>query len=173
MLFRSYEYDKAGNVVRVTNQEGKELRLEYDYKNQEIRQIEIDGSVTRKFYNKNGFLEKIISPNQYKEEIDDGEGYEMIYDNQDRIIKIWNPDGKVIQKQRYDKAGRLERKEDGLGSGVHYTYDFGDRLIQLKTTGKATQEYEYDASGTIIGIKDGVGNRITYELDLWGRIFLN
>ncbi len=165
-----YEYDKAGNVVRVTNQEGKELRLEYDYKNQEIRQIEIDGSVTRKFYNKNGFLEKIISPNQYKEEIDDGEGYEMIYDNQDRIIKIWNPDGKVIQKQRYDKAGRLERKEDGLGSGVHYTYDFGDRLIQLKTTGKATQEYEYDASGTIIGIKDGVGNRITYELDLWGRI---
>ena len=112
---------------------------------------------------------KLVRPNQYDRNRDDGAGYLYAYDLQGRIRGITGPDGNLLQKNTYDRAGQLIRQVDSTGSGIEYTYNpAGDRVF-FKTTGGSTQEIEYDAQGNIVGVKDGNGNRTTYEPDAWGR----
>lgn len=49
-----FAYDKAGNLVEITDNQGRRTQVEYDLLNQEIRRVEKDGGVTRSFYDSNG-----------------------------------------------------------------------------------------------------------------------
>ena len=71
-----FSYDKAGNLVGITDSLGRRTVIEYDLLNREIRRIEKDGSVTRSFYDGNGRLSKVVRPNQYNAQADDGAGYQ-------------------------------------------------------------------------------------------------
>ena len=62
-----FGYDKAENLVEIQDNQGRKTTLEYDRLNREIKRIERDGSVTRSFYNPNGYLVRQIRPNQYQE----------------------------------------------------------------------------------------------------------
>ena len=49
-----FAYDKAGNLVEITDNQGRKTQVEYDLLNREIRRVEKDGGVTRSFYDSNG-----------------------------------------------------------------------------------------------------------------------
>lgn len=121
-----FSYDKAGNIICITDNQGRETRLEYDPMNREIRRIEKDGAVTRQIYDRNGQLSKVIRPNEYQAHGD--AGFVYTYDEEGRILTVI-------------------RTADAAGSGAGFTYDFGGRRTRVRTTGQASQEYEYDALG--------------------------
>ena len=99
-----------------------------------------------------------------------GAGYLYTYDLQGRVSKIIGPDGNILQKNIYDRVGRLLRQTDSMDSGMEYTYNYAGDSVYFRTTGGATQELVYDAQGNITGVIDGNQNHTHYELDDWGRI---
>lgn len=165
-----FAYDKAGNLVEITDNQGRQTVIEYDLLNREIRRIEKDGSVTRSFYDGNGRLSKVVRPNQYNAQADDGAGYQYTYDHRGQVLTVIGPDGHILQTNTYDADGRLLQQLDGLQSGAEFSYDLAGNRVKIKTSGGATQELEYDARGNIVGVVDGNQNRTTYRLDNWGRI---
>lgn len=165
-----FAYDKAGNLIEITDNQGRRTVIEYDLLNREIRRIEKDGSVTRSFYDGNGRLSKVVRPNQYNAQADDGAGYQYTYDHRGQVLTVIGPDGHVLQTNTYDADGRLLQQLDGLQSGAEFSYDLAGNRVKIKTSGGATQELEYDARGNIVGVVDGNQNRTTYRLDNWGRI---
>ncbi len=164
------DYDKAGNIICITDNQGGRTWMEYDLLNRETHVTEKDGGITRQFYGLNGNLVKLVRPNQYDRNKDDGAGYLYAYDQQGRICGITGPDGNIVQKNTYDRAGRLLRQTDGMDTGIEYAYNLAGDRTHFQTTGGATQELEYDAQGNIIGVVDGNRNKTHYELDDWGRI---
>ena len=165
-----FAYDKAGNPTCITDNQGRNTRMEYDAMNREIRRTEKDGSVTRNFYDRNGQLVKTIRPNAYAENQEQGAGYEYTYDAEGRVVTVIRPDGTIQESSVYDEEGNLIQTTDAAGSRVRYTYDFGGRQTEIRTGGQASQKYVYDAAGNIVGIEDGAGNHTGYALDAWGRI---
>ncbi|MDE6357797.1 MAG: hypothetical protein K2L15_04300, partial [Eubacteriales bacterium] len=138
--------------------------------NREIRKIEKDGSITRKYYNANGLLSKEIRPEQYNKEKDDGLGYQYNYNPMGQLITVVAPNGKVVQTNIYDAEGNILNQLDGEENKISFEYDFmGNRTI-IRTKGELKQRFEYDARGNIIEIMDGEKNETKYILDKWGRI---
>ena len=159
--------------MQITDNQGRVTRIEYDLLNREMRRTEKDGGVTRSFYNGNGWLSKVVRPNQYDAQMDDGMGVQYTYNAQGQILTVVGPDGKVLQINTYDAEGRLLEQLDGVGSGASFTYDFSGSRTHICTEGGTTQELQYDVRGNIVGVVDGNQNRTQYHLDSWGRIVGN
>ena len=165
-----FAYDKAGNLVEITDNQARRTRVEYDLLNREIRRIEKDGGVTRSFYDGNGNLSKVVRPNQYDPQADNGAGYQYTYDHKGRVLTVVGPNGHILQTNTYDGEGHLLQQLDGLQTGAEFTYDLAGNRTYIKTSGGASQKLAYDARGNIVGVEDGNQNRTTYRLDAWGRI---
>lgn len=45
-----FDYDKARNLVGITDNQSRKIAIEYDLMSHKIKRIERDGSVTRQFY---------------------------------------------------------------------------------------------------------------------------
>ena len=165
-----FTYDKAGNIVKVTDTNDAKEIYEYDLLNRETKKINKDGGVERSFYNKNGQLVKKILPNEYSAKGENGNGYSYTYDKQGNIISIIAPNGIILETNIYDSEGNLLQRLDGVKSGVNCEYDLAGRRKNITTQGGAKQEFTYDAQGNITGIIDGNQNKTQYKLDKWGRI---
>ena len=63
--------------------------------------------MTRSFYDGNGRLSKVVRPNQYSAQADDGAGYQYTYDYRGQVLTMIGPDGQVLQTNTYDADGRL------------------------------------------------------------------
>ncbi|BCJ95516.1 hypothetical protein acsn021_30850 [Anaerocolumna cellulosilytica] len=137
----SYEYDKAGNLIKQTNTKGDSKEYVYDYRNNLIKQTDEEGNVTRYFYDKNNSLIKAVSPDNYREELDDGTGTTFTYDAFGRMESVRNALGYLEEYNQYNKAGQLIRKGDETGTLVEYQYDIGGR-IQSITTGEVMKARE-------------------------------
>lgn len=163
-------YDKASNLVEIKDNLGRKIFLEYDLMNQEIRRREKDGGIRLRCYDRDGRLVKLVHPNQYDPDTDDGFGYQYQYDLQGRLTTVLGPDGTTLEHHIYDESGRLLRQLDGMKGGAEFTYDLIGNRVRIQTMEGASQEFEYDARGNIIGVMDGNRNRIQYKLDSWGKI---
>ncbi|MFR3239361.1 RHS repeat-associated core domain-containing protein, partial [Megamonas funiformis] len=165
-----FTYDKAGNIVKVTDTNDAKEIYEYDLLNREIKKINKDGGIERSFYNKNGQLIKKILPNEYSAKGENGNGYAYTYDKQGNIISIIAPNGTILETNIYDSEGNLLQRLDSVKSGINCEYDLAGRRKNITTQGGAKQEFSYDAQGNITGIVDGNQNKTQYKLDKWGRI---
>jgi len=124
-----YEYDKAGRNTAIHSEYGT---VEYTYNSFNEKTLIIDGlgNATRKVFDKNNNVIKLIPPNLYNEKTGLGDGYRYYYDYMDRLEKTVSPTGivyvtqldgagnviKVVNPETYDPAAR-----DGIG--YEYAYD--------------------------------------------------
>ena len=76
-------------------------------------------NIQRLKYDAMGNLIKVIEPEQYAPETDDGAGYTYRYDAANRLVEIIDPDGAVAEKYLYNLRGLVvkEISADGYLAG--------------------------------------------------------
>ena len=180
----SYQYDKAGNLIKETDVNNRSVEYRYDAYNRLISVKDKSGAVSRVFYDEVGNRIKSVLPENYNTAQDDGQGTTYTFDPMNRLVTVTNAQGEVIQKNIYDINGNITKIIDGKGYqssnndssryGIEYTYDIGNRVITIitpeaKQKNKTTAIYTYDAQNNILTYIDGDSNTTTYVRDAWGR----
>lgn len=179
----SYEYDKAGNLIKEKYKDGA-IEYTYDAYNRPVTVKDKEGNISRVFYDEVGNTTKEIQPGSYNSSTDNGAGTEYKYDAMNRLVEIKDALGNVIQRNVYDingqvvkaidAAGYLSGSSDSARYGIEYTYDIGNRVQSItkpeaKTRTEASSKYEYDALGNVVAYTDGENNTTRYTFDMWGK----
>jgi len=135
----SYEYDNAGQLIKIINPDLSEVKLTYD----EVGRVK---TITDE-------LNKTVSY-----EFDQGCGCK------DRLAKITDPDGKSIS-YTYDAAGRRVSFIDASNRETRYIYDTRNRLTKTIYPDNTFTEVSYDGDGHPLTQTDQEGRvtRSTYD----------
>lgn len=179
----SYEYDKAGNIIKEKYANGT-IEYKYDAYNRIISVKDKEKNESRVFYDEVGNITKEIIPECYNAASDDGPGTQYIYDTMNRLIEVKDAYGNIIKRNVYDVNGLVTKTIDAVGYlsgsndseryGVEYTYDIGNRVETIitpeaKDKNKASSVYSYDAAGNVTSYTDGEQNTTLYSYDMWGK----
>ena len=106
--------------------------------------------------------------NQYEKNRDDGAGYLYTYGLQGRVCNITGPDGNLLQKNIYDRAGvycarqtvqilELSTLTDPTGEKELYTYDKEGHIPEKTDRNGITTQYAFNMYGAPLyrRVKDG------------------
>ena len=118
-----YEYDALGNLCVRRNQSMQiptERKFCYDSRNRVTHIMDENGNTTRLFYDSNNRLTKVVRPQQYNSEQDNGQGICYTYDSRDQVVKIAQSDGTILQERTYNNAGKSDKHESRKGQFVLY-----------------------------------------------------
>jgi RHS repeat-associated protein len=154
-LVRSTDYNRNGDVVKVTDEEGGVTRTEYDAAGNKTAVIDARGNRTVYRYDERNKLIETIYPDATPADLTD------------------NP----RRRSEYDAAGREIARIDEMGMRTEYRYDKVGRLIETiypdATPGDLTNnprtKKEYDATGRVTATIDERGNRTEFQYDLAGN----
>jgi len=162
-----YEYDKAGNLTRVTDALGNTLDRNYNSNGQLISVTDAEGREVSFEYDKNDQLVKQIQSsskgnvtlNEYK------------YDTVGRIVNVLDGKGITVEKRGYDLNNNIVSTTDALGNTTEYNYDLGNRLVSIITPefSKASVSMTYNAKDFVV-MKTAGESTTTFELDSWGKV---
>jgi RHS repeat-associated protein len=140
----SYEYDNAGQLIKVINPDLSEIKLTYD----EVGRVK---TITDE-------LNKTVTY-----EFDQGCGCK------DRLAKITDPDGKSIS-YTYDAAGRRVSFIDASNRETRYVYDTRNRLIKTIYPDNTFTEISYDGAGHPVTQTDQEGRITKSTYDEYGNL---
>ena len=170
----NYEYDKSGNIIKITTPTGTKIIRAYDMANRIISETheETKGVIcnTTKFsYDKAGNLIKVTDNNNV--------AITYTYDLLNRITSITGKNGgtRVVE---YDLNGRVvkeispneyaQKKESS--NGYSYTYDLLGRIKTITAPdGTVETIRDYDNTGRLISSRDAMGSGIDISYDFGGR----
>ena len=127
----TFEYDAAGNIVRVIDAALRETRLVYDDLNRVVKTIDTTNvdpnplcetvGVTCFAYDAAGNLATVIDAN--------GSVTDFVYDERERITVRTDP---LLNAEAfsYDGQGNLRFATDRKGQVIEFQYDLANRLIK-------------------------------------------
>jgi len=75
----------------------------YDRKNRLNHFADEEGAMTRLFYDKNDRVRKVVRPEQYEEQKDDGIGLSYTYDRTGNISSVWEGGGLIMITEQIKK----------------------------------------------------------------------
>ena len=152
----AYEYDKYGNVVRITDPAGNTQQISCDLKARPVSVTDAEGNTTAYTYDANG--KQISETNAL--------GYTTTYvpDSNGRLSSIIDLLGNT-QDFAYDAKGRLISVTNRNGVTMNSTYNYQGLEVSRQVGGLLTQTYQYDANGNLIAVTDPDGNTTTYTYD--------
>lgn len=178
-----YTYDEGGRNTEIISEYGS-INFTYNSANEITQTIDAYGNVTKREYDKNNNLIRLVLPTGNRDGVED-KGYQFYYDNLERRVKTKNPLGayhayvldgqgntvKEIHPNAYDE-------KTGDGVGVTYLYDKGGHRIKEQNALGDTRRYEYDAEGNLIKViepeeyarKQEAGKGYCYEYDKNNRL---
>jgi len=129
-----YQYDCADNLTKRIEHRGEEqLNRHYRYNSRNLltHYIDEEGGVTRIYYDKNARICKVIRPEQYDSETDDGMGFSYLYNHQDLLLKVIGADGNALESYTYDNAGNITSTTDANGGTITYQYNSFGELYEI------------------------------------------
>ena len=134
-----YTYDFQGNILSVTDGNGKKTAYEYNKLNEPVKIVQADGSIIETRYNMDG--------------------------NPTDIMRTYE-EGTSMISNAYDERGQL-REISQKGSNISvpewsYTYRPDGLLSRAKDPNGNIRSYEYDASGNQILYQNGSRGKFTY-----------
>ncbi len=151
-------YDKAGNILTLTDYAGITTTYQYDELDRLIKE-EADEETICYTYTVDGMLSSVIDKNGTTE---------YTYDIMNGLTDIIYPDGSIIHYE-YDEACRLTKVETPYGSTL-YSYDILDRLVRVVGHDGLATVYEYDENGNRSAVRYANGMVMTYEYDSVNRL---
>lgn len=145
-----YEYDKMGNLLRLTDANGNPTTFEYDALYRLVRETDAENQVTRYGYDAVDNLTGRTNPRGYETRFS--------YDDLNRLVRLTDAQGNVWG-YAYDSVGNLIDATDPLNIVTHHQYDLLDRLTSTTQNfipGAAatvdqnvTTRFEYDPVGNL------------------------
>ena len=177
-----YEYDAGGRLMTLEDAFGQ-TTYGYDNYGHKVLTRDPDGNITRIYYDPMANVTKVIKPNAYDNDTDDGIGTMYEYDAWDHLSRIITPEGGVYAYEN-DFRGNVRKALSPVESdqenarGIHYEYDLnGNRTKTYYQDGGILRE-KYDACNNLVKrilpenynaqTDDGAGH--TYEYDEMNRL---
>ncbi len=166
---KQLEYDAAGNVTAIIDENGNRTKFEYDALNRLVKTVEADpdgagpltSPVTTYSYDARGNL---ISTTDAVSDVTQNS-----YDNLNRLIE--NIDA-LNQKTTYsyDKLGNLLSVVDPLGNKTENKYDARNRVFETIAPDLGSTKFTYDLSNNLASVTDPVNNETTFVYDARNRL---
>ncbi len=134
ILATTYEWDRDGNVVSVTDSAGGVIRFGYDVCGRLSRKQDQDGNVVSCAYRMDG-TEDILS-------FSDGRTVRYQYDALKRLAQV--EDWLGITTINRDAMGRVSDVTDHEGNTIGYSWDGRGQCTAMRYPDGASVRYEYD-----------------------------
>ena len=154
-----YRYDRWGQAVEMTGEEGTHTRTEYDERGRAIATTDALNQTTGYAYNNAGDLLRITAP--------DGNSVQFERDVQGRA-KAYHYGGYSLQFD-YDAAGRMVQLTNENGAHTRFEYDVMDLLTKQVNIDDRIQQYRFNAAGELVQSNDQ-GIISHYNYDQGGRL---
>ncbi len=172
-------HDRMGRQIGMTDANGNVTVNDYDPAGQLVAEHHADGGIVRHYYDAFGNAVRTVDPN--------GHATDITYDKLGRRIAViaapvevfdFNASGiladsgqqRITDITRYDEAGRVVARTDGLGNLTRYRYDLHGNLINvIQPLGQQTQ-YQYDHHNRQSGMTDANGAHASWQYDDFGRL---
>lgn len=184
-LTATYEYDKLGRLLKITDPDTTFTTTVYDEAGRQKETHDKLGRVTRYDYDDMGRLVLTTYPDLTTEEATyDGEGRRLTskdragrvtkykYDALGRPTRTTYPD-ETFTENVYNSAGRLKEAKDARGNTTLYGYDNAGRQTSVKVPlGNdvfAETRSTYDENGNLKTVRDANLHTVTFEYDKHNR----
>ena len=171
------QFDAVGNVIRVTDQLGRQTTTAYDNLNRPIRSTGTDpytddfetAPTTTVAYDINGNVARKTDAV--------GNITRFEYDALNRAILVAMQDttGWLTSSTMFDKAGNTKRTIDVRGNVTDYNYDDWNRVVKVlqpaaNSLGRPTTSTTYDQFGNVKAVVDPRDGMTEYEYDKLNRL---
>jgi RHS repeat-associated protein len=161
-----FDYDAAGQLVRITLPAGSKIDYAYDAAHRLIGLR--DGLGSRIVYTLDA------AGNRVREEIFDPHNVltrtsSAIYDDLDRLARRIGASGQTTE-YGYDGNGNAIEVRDPLGRLTSNAFDALDRIIRSTDPAGGATEYAYDARDNLTSVTDARGNTTRYEYNAFDEV---
>ena len=163
-IVETLSFDAANRPTLMRDENGIETRMVYDVQGRLTKVFQANGTVleasTRTIYDAKGRIRKIIAPN--------GTVLRYVYDDADRLIKIFNSDSRIVYT--LDNAGNRTKEVYRDDAGVvRYKYvqvfdELSRRIRGVDGNGDKTKS-AYDLNSNLTRVIDGNQNKTRYVYD--------
>ena len=179
----NYQYDIAGNIIKIERNRGLSLQFKYDGHNRLVSAFDWLHQEQQYQYNRNDQLSQIITPK--------GNSWHYHYDRQGRLEKVHDPLNYVEnlhytiahqpsvytdanqheQKVEYGVFGLPVKQIDAEGNVTSFEYDKVHQYLTKVTNAKgASWEFTYDVVGNLIRETDYNGHATDYAYTAIGQL---
>ena len=176
-------YDAAGNMIRLTNRNGRVWQFQYDGANRLTNTISpFGGRQTKLSFNSRGLLQSVTEPSTQITTNDyDAKGrlisrYDLAgtikysYDLNDNLTGVTNAGQTNGLVWTYDAYNRIGSYKDMDGNLIQYRYDAGGNLTNLVYPGNRTVRYFYDNLNRLTNVTDWANRQTSFTYDLASRL---
>jgi YD repeat-containing protein len=180
----SWQYDRAGNQTRETDDTGGLNVIAsavYDAFGRVVQTTDANGVIRRNEYDRDGRLvvltdgaggKALIAYDAFGNTLSrtdrNGSKTQYAYSASNRQMTVTTAEG-VATVTTYNEFGQTVAVKDGRGNTTSYTYDRDGNLVQTQSPLATTTE-AFDHAGQLIETVDARGTRTTYSYDAAGRV---
>ncbi len=162
----AFDYDNAGQLVKVTLPDGSFLRYQYDAAHRLTEIADGLGNVIQYTLDAMG--------NRIKEDVFDPADrlvrtQRRIYDAHNRLYNDIGAAGQM-SVYLYDLNGNLKTTIDPLSRNTAFSYDALNRLLNSTDAAGGVTRYVYDAKDRLVSVQDPIGLTTAYAYDGLGNL---
>ncbi|MDE7263707.1 MAG: hypothetical protein K2N64_03510, partial [Anaeroplasmataceae bacterium] len=156
-----YEYDECGNVLVKKTGYGGKIEMDYNEKNQKIKQAISDTTHKKQLernmtYDKWGLLDSELDELGYRTSYS--------YDRYGRMISITNALSHITEYS-YDNYDRIKQITSNHSAKIEYSYDEEGRMTSANLSNGTTYNYEYDQENNLVGVEMNGQKVVSYSYD--------
>ncbi|WP_180182653.1 RHS repeat-associated core domain-containing protein [Acinetobacter sp. YH01020] len=156
-----YYFDLDGFTYRTRLADGREKWLSRDSQKRITRQIDFAGLETEQVYNEQDQLIKIVQPN--------GGIIRFAYDEAGNLTETKDPEGHIWKKE-YDADGNVTKEINPLGHITQYKYNNDNQVVEIIDAKGGAKKIQYNDLGQMTAYSDCSGKESAWGYDEEGAL---
>lgn len=156
-----YYFDLDGFTYRTRLADGREKWISRDSQKRITRQIDFAGLETEQVYNDQDQLVKIVQPN--------GGIILFAYDENGNLTETKDPEGNIWKKQ-YDADGNVSKEINPLGHTTEYRYNNDHQIVEVIDAKGSAKKIQYNDLGQMVSYTDCSGKSSAWQYDDEGTL---